>query len=272
MINRVLHVLTLLYGLNFSHHGSDLRIYGGKDADMEKYLFVVFMEKHINITHQGVWKLNYVPLCSGTALSSTWTLTASHCLDNENEALETESLFIRYNTAGELQRKKIMKVILSPNLQLHNVAIANDISLVKTDSIQLPFYAKLSSVDYTTLIGQEAILLGYGQTHTIYEKDPGTNYTLKMMDVMLMKCKHFPFIKIYTRMCTVPKCGVSEFLCPGDSGGTVLHSSGVIGVHSASLRCFLQKNSPLFGRFNYASIDMPVSPYLDWIRNEITRD
>ncbi|CAH3972468.1 unnamed protein product [Pieris brassicae] len=238
---------------------------------MEKFPFVVFMEKlYKYTTHKGVQKLKYLPKCSATALSSTWTLTAAHCVNNENVALETESLFIRYNTTGELQRKKILKGILSPNRQRRN--IANDISLVKTDSIQLPFYAKLSSVDYTTLIGQEAILLGYGKTHTSYEKDPGTNYTLKMMDVMLMKCKSLPFIKIYIRICTVPKCGVSEFLCPGDSGGTVLHSSGVIGVHSASLRCFQPKNSPLFGRFNYASIDIPVSPYLDWIRNEITRD
>ncbi|XP_022119271.2 uncharacterized protein LOC110996069 [Pieris rapae] len=163
-------------------------------------------------------------------------------------------------------------MISSPNLNLINDVMANDIGLVKTDSIELPSYAKLSSVDYTSLVGQEAIQLGYGNTHTSYEKDPGTNRTLKMMDVMLMKCERIPFLKIYISMCTVPKCGVTEFLCPGDSGGIVLHSSGVIGVHSAGIRCLKQKNSTIFGRWNYAGISVPVSPFLDWIRNEITRD
>ncbi|XP_022119266.2 trypsin-3-like [Pieris rapae] len=261
-----------MYGLSLSHHRPDLRIYGGKDADMKKFPFAVLMESAIYRKHKGVRKVEYAPFCSATALSSTWTLTASHCIGRKHVWLERELLFIRYNTTGEPQRKKILKIILSPNVNLNKDVMANDIGLVKTDSIELPSYAKLSSVDYTSLVGQEAIQLGYGNTHTSYEKDPGTNRTLKMMDVMLMKCGRIPISMIYIIMCTVPKCGVTEFVCPGDSGGTVLHSSGVIGVHSASIRCFQQKNSTIFGKYNYASINVPVSPYLDWIRSEITKD
>ncbi|CAF4950353.1 unnamed protein product [Pieris macdunnoughi] len=236
---------------------------------MEKFPFAVLMEEQRYTTHEGVRKLIYDPFCSATVLSSTWTLTASHCIDYMNIMLVP--LFIRYNTTGEPERKKILKIISNPNRPI-NERLANDIALVKTDSIQLPFYAKLSSVDYTTLVGQEAILLGYGLTYTEYEKDPGTNFTLKMMDVMLMTCKRTPLSKLYLSICTVPKCGVTEFICPGDSGGTVLHNSGVIGVHFGVVRCYEKKNSPLYGRFNYASISVPVSPYLDWIRSEITRD
>ncbi|XP_061382100.1 mite allergen Der p 3-like [Danaus plexippus] len=250
----------------------NLRIVGGRDALPGEYPYVLSMGLSILLSNNT--KI-YDPYCSCACLKPTWTLTAAHCIESSRSyrVPETAESVIRYHkTPNEVGYAKILSMFINPNYVSALIFwLNNDVGLLKTESIGIPTYGKLSAVDYTTLYGFQIFAVGYGLT----EDDEGRmkkalhiNKTLQVVNAVIIKCKE----NIYPVFCLTGVCGRWSALCPGDSGAPVIHSSGIIGVNSASRRdqCKSRKNSkPKNSMETSVGMITPISPFMNWIVNVI---
>ncbi|CAK1546957.1 unnamed protein product [Leptosia nina] len=260
MIYSILLLHKLFYECN--SYRTDLRIYGGEDADVRKFPFAVALE----ISYKRSKNTKYERFCSATALSPRWTLTASHCLNALPEitrGLKSAKPVVRYYSPDKKPLRKDIRTLIHPNYYENHkdYRVNNDIGFIQSDGIDISFYPRLSPVDYRTLYGQETTYLGYGLTYIRVGEE---NNTLKTMVAMITECDRTK-VNGWPTICTVPKCGSVDLMRPGDSGGTVLHGSGVIAVHSAGI------GWARVCKYNYAGIDVPVSPFIDWIASEIAK-
>ncbi|XP_068624824.1 serine protease SSP1-like [Battus philenor] len=269
---------------------SPLRIYGGRDASPGEYPYVVRLEvlRVTNFTNNTVIAKHH-HLCTASALTATWALTAAHCIAHLNRIFfgkpyTMEKLIIRY---GHVQSSTwanntfcdVISIVPHPFYYYSFVnfgsvksktGIKNDIGLVKTTPMHLKSYVKLSAVDYILMYGQEAVVAGFGITT---KKLPGgkiiTEDTLKLrkplqvLTVMITKCPEGTLLA--PSFCLAPRCGHTVTTCSGDSGGPLIHPSGVTGVLSISFRSgSCGKKAPKnVGRL--AGGMTPVSPYIEWI-------
>lgn len=58
-----------------------LRMIGGRNANKEEFPYVVRLEYGIIKTIDGETQIQYIPFCTGAALTASWILTAAHCDD-----------------------------------------------------------------------------------------------------------------------------------------------------------------------------------------------
>lgn len=260
-------------------HNKDLRMIGGKDGDYRKYPYIVRLETKI-------WRINtkYITsepfhCCTCSMLRSDWTLTAAHCVIPQGE--ENEQLFIRYGSKRPLGHNatvvKVLEYKVHPSFKDYIVIdllpskMENDIAVLKTEPVILPFYGRLSAVDYSSLFGQKAIACGYGMTNdtdnagsTVIEDTLTLNRPLQVVKVMLMRCTDKDTI-LQPSLCIARKCGRIVAAGEGDSGGPLLHKSGVVGVMSLGREFNLESPEE-----NYLDdLITPVSPFIEWIGNII---
>lgn len=263
--------------LGLSESVPPLRIIGGNDAEPGEHPYVLRMEAYepdlryeSDITrHQ----------CTVAALTATWVLTAAHCVDDEKE-----KFLIRYHEYGQpASREKSSKVIsnhLFPRYRtsenFHEVAdimfMYNDIAISKTEPMQLRHFGKLSSVDFPALRGLPVTVVGFGIT--LYDDELDDTKTLnKPLQVtrgIIEACDFNPVN--YPSMCLAPRCVEAAWICGGDSGGPVIHASGIVGVNSWGNTDCSSEDSTTEAFTGLVAAVTPVSPYLSWIRNVMLED
>lgn len=260
---------------------NELRVLGGLDAEYHKYPYIVRLELQFTVEGRAV----ATHLCSCSALTHTWTLTAAHCFDDLAPGYE---LVVRFGSRrpqdANAVAARVLKYILHPfykrikptSSDTHYI-LENDVSMFKTDPILLPVYGKISSVDYMSLIGQKATAAGYGNTNGTsnngdmeFKTTLILNKPLQILEVTMARCINDGPIKeiINPSICLLRKCGQSVSICAGDSGGPLLHESGIVGVNSLAVitDCAL---IPDHMRSNTIGIVTAISPFIEWIEEVI---
>lgn len=291
-------IVSLFISTLFLHvFGRDpaLRIVGGTDVGENELPYVARMLLRISqYNSTGIFEQE-LHICTCAILKPTWTLTAAHCFvvlglnitgnfTNEEGYLVKYKYQIRYrpfqiksNRDSERDMtSNIVEWIQHPasnfRLRIRPILVSNDIGLMKTEEIRLPQYGRISAMDYRSLVGLEVTATGYGLTNAggVFGDAPSLGKPLQKLGVIVIQCspRH-----TYVRpgVCIARRCGKFSVICPGDSGGPLVHSSGIIGVNSAGpIVCQLESfgNRFLLDMF----IQIPTSPYIDWISDVINKD
>lgn len=268
------------------------RIIGGKNADEDKFAYIVRLQYQILFNgHGDTLLLKQLHSCTAAVLTPIWSLSAAHCFlfgESLNVKIQNIStrLIVIYGPVKKRAVSEVLRTVSHPAYKLRYYDLSNDIGLTKHEPIILKEYARVSALDYVTMIGQEVTLTGYGITNAtaiIGDKNPQLieiasdattlGLPLQFLDAVVVNCEQSAKIKINGGMCLARACGQMSGLCPGDSGGPLLHQSGVVAVNSiGSLQihslCNLQPH-PAF--YDPAGVT-PTSPYIDWISKIIKNE
>ncbi|CAH2104112.1 unnamed protein product [Euphydryas editha] len=258
----------LLFILNLTNCEAALRVIGGRDALKDEFPFAIRLERkdEKHIKDENIF--SYKQHCTGAALTSEWILAAAHCYD---KSLKYFARFNSYFPKEKGQISPIIDVYIHPQYVDYRMNAQNDIGLFRSKNILVSHYAKISAVDYKALIGHEVNILGFGSTNaTEYEKP------LQVLNGMINNC--LPVEKsdrtityTYTPVCVVRSCRVKATICGGDSGGPVVHLSGIVGVNSMSHdNCNEFTTSLEITPGTSASMIATVSHALDWISQIIS--
>lgn len=259
---------------------SALRVIGGKDAEETEYPFVVRLQ---NLVRFRVTNMTLrIHFCTGTLIAPTWTVTAAHCAQYP----KTTSLYtiMPYLVTGTVLNawtkfnettKFIKKFVTHPGSLVDMFTLRNDIALIKSEAVTLSQYGRISAIDAVSLIGLEATVTGYGITNDSFLVDDATTLgkPLQTLDVLVVQCGEDIRQHVFPRLCVARRCGRSAGLCPGDSGGPLLHSSGILGVNSAGPQsleafCALEPTEPVYD----TGIITPIDLFIDWIKSTIDHD
>ncbi|CAG9793779.1 unnamed protein product [Diatraea saccharalis] len=246
-----------------------LRIRWGEDANVEEHPYIaalLYRYKKTNIV--GRFK------CTCTILKPIWALTAAHCVSIEGK--KKIYFFIGYGTKLPTKNYSTSDVIETQKHPSFN-KFNNDIALLKTEPIALSRYGKVSAADYTTLIGHAVLAFGYG----IMQDGKNLSLAFKLgkplqvTDMVIKKCAsvHNKRSVNFPSVCLSPKCGKVNIMCSGDSGGPLIHPSGIVAVLSFGIEIYCHEyfipdeGEKLISSGSY----MPVSPYIDWISSIVKK-
>ncbi|XP_047543389.1 trypsin-7-like [Vanessa atalanta] len=270
-----------VYSLNATSRDKSLRIIGGRDAVPGEFPYVLKME--YKLMRKGQNKdgdYRYSHICTCTVLKPTWSLTAAHCIQGLEEYTSTLDIkgVIRHNFSSDKESSfsNILSMFKEPNYRkIHRME--NDIGLLLSETIPVSQFAKVSSVDYFTLYGTKVLTLGYGVTigsNGSLGDARSVNKPLQVLDAVITRCPSKAFTPAF---CLGGICGLWPSSRAGDSGGPVLHVSGIVGVCSGTDltqgNTRYDKNKSLkvkikMGRQPIAMFT-PGSTYVDWITNVI---
>ncbi|XP_050550875.1 renal glandular kallikrein-like [Spodoptera frugiperda] len=258
-----------------------LRIIGGTDPGDEDLQYVARLRHLMVLDVENQHIEEDENLCTCAILTSNWTLTAAHCLIDFTEelinVLEYKHSRTPYMISAkhmvsygpfENDKQDVIRFFKHPAYARSALKLSNDIALVNTLPIHLKLYGHLGAVDYKTVVGHEAIVAGYGSEYIpgLVSKFNGCSpaIPLKKLKVVVAKCGENRHMN--PSMCVARRCKQPSYLCIGDSGGPLIHPSGIIGITSKGPKdlqgsCKLKSSSPVFD----VGIMTPVSPYIDWI-------
>ncbi|CAH4039037.1 unnamed protein product [Pieris brassicae] len=233
------------------------RIYGGRDAMPGEFPYVA-----IYGSFDKSW--NFDLSCSCSVVSPTWSLTAAHCIDITLKS-KGYVAFGDFIPGQKFNVSKVLKMYPHPSYRGDVSECGNyDIGLLRTKTIKIRQYGLLSAVDHTTMIGHEVIVAGFGSTNAsdIYTTIVTANKTLKVFKGMINSCLKVDY-HLCPRICVTPTCDRVSLICGGDSGGPVIHASGIVGVHAChNIQCDdVHKHSLAQG----SSVHQAVSPEIDWL-------
>lgn len=266
-------LLLIITHYNVLQTESSLRVYGGRDALRDEFPYVVRIEEMTRTATEDETtpKTTFWRRCTGAALTSSWILSAAHCHSEGDYTNPHQKLVARYNSYFPKYKGKIrpiLEVKIHPTYTNHSTELVmkDDICLFRSEGISVSRFGVLSPVEYKSLIGHEASTLGFGGTNSSEYKKP-----LQVLKGMLYDCSEETSIEYVYMLCLMPRCGVQTTICGGDSGGPVVHSSGIVGVNSMS-KGDCHENSKYLDvvRGTPASLLALVSPNLDWISNIIS--
>lgn len=250
-----------------------LRIVGGRDAEPGEFPYIVRMEVRTDvITHENNEYYKSRHHCTGAALATNWALTAAHCIDpNEVHIVR----FKEQPTQVEVHSSKVISVHIFPTYKNFKAFkyMRNDIAILKTDPMSLTQFGKLSAVDFSTLLGQAATVVGFGETR---EGDAMVDTKVLQKPLQVAKA----LIKncgedygLYPNMCLAPSCSDPARICGGDPGGPIIHASGIVGINSlyGENDCKIA-NIKKRKQGRLSAVMTPISLYIDWIRGVIQAD
>lgn len=274
---------------------SGLRIIGGRDVSPDEFPYVVRLEvAPVNMSENRRNRGNTM-FCSASVLTATWTLTAAHCIQflekfamNHPEVVHKNMIRLRHSDLSSNGSGRSHYIDPFPNKALFEILshykhpafkgilindiifIENDVGLLNTESISLQQYAKVSAVDFSTVTGQQAVAVGYGISTLFMKKaknGPALLGPLKVLDLVVVECSKL--WHLYPAMCVAQQCGRSPTMCAGDSGGPLIHPSGIIAITSVNKRrdCMVEGKE----RSNTVGVLTAISPYISWITSHIIR-
>lgn len=243
---------------------------GGRNATENEFPYVVklVLQKLSNVQSN-------IFICTSIVLTSTWTLTAGHCIDSvarlshSNMILTKLVLVYQPTPKSESAYSEILSTVLHPGIGM----AANDVGLLHTQPVIFAKYGKISSLDYTTLNGQQVFLVGFGMINEHHEE---ALHFPQVLEVIVKEC---PYMVHYPEICFAPPCFLqkhkSKALCPGDSGGPSIHPSGIIAINTMTdpRDCGMYKGKKLRRDRYDAGYNIgtatPLSPFIDWISSVI---
>lgn len=228
--------------------------------------------------------INIARICTGSAITKQWILTAGHCISKKLSHVE-------YGEKGNKNVSKIISKKLHPGYRMdysfggYYAILNNNIALIKVETMNLKKYARISARDYSTIIGEIVKYAGYGglklknennsskedgpkdqyqdrtkrQEETKEEKENRTPDELRVAQGGIIKCERERYIIFQPAMCFAPKCGRQKLrTSQADSGGPLTLDKRIIGVNSGY--------SPIM-----SDVFTPVSPFFDWITSTINK-
>lgn len=256
-----------------------LRMIGGRNASKEEFPYVVRLEYQMTKTIDKETQVQYIQFCTGAALTPSWILTAAHCDDPDVykvfQPITSKPIrkFARFNShlPNDLgSMSPITKVLAYPGALIDQLSYSfrakYDIALFQTENITVSRYGRISAIDFTSLIGHEVFVLGFGLTNASMNGKP-----MQVFKGILIKCgANLPFVNgLANMLCVVASCDIEATLCSGDSGGPTVHPTGIVGVTSAGwVDCYKLEGSTLPPVYASAAISM-TSSAIDWISNVI---
>lgn len=263
-----------------------LRIIGGRNATNGEFPYVIRLELQETMRNGTEDLVSYRFKCTCSLVKPTWSLTAAHCLIDEIN-LQTSSSkkrrVLRYDlNTRETGTSIILSVVQHPNYYSQETKyeyafLFNDIGLVQSEEVPITQYAMISSIDYTSLLGHQVLDLGYGLTigpDGMYGTALQLNKSLQVLDVIVTKCPHletYYHARAKPSFCTMGPCGRWSTAAFGDSGGPILHPSGIVGVLTGGdIRNLVEKSAMLTKLYTFAGVITPTSPFIDWIAKTIT--
>ncbi|CAG4936025.1 unnamed protein product [Colias eurytheme] len=266
----IYYFLTCLFVVLSGECEAGRRIFQGRDVLLGEFPYVA---------NWGLLKLHgnretFKPFCTCSIISATWAISAAHC--TQNESLRSY-FFLYYGSHISAVRgnfSKVLDVFIHPAYEFDNSINLRtiDICLLRTQRIQISEYAVISALDYKTLIGQEVYVAGHGRMNV------SSTYSLKkplqVFKGMINVCLETERPIGSYLICVSSQCGSLAMICGGDSGGPIIHTSGILGVNSASLiDCKYHFYNKEINKHTLAlassALISPVSPVLDWISRTI---
>ncbi|KAJ8738051.1 hypothetical protein PYW08_000646 [Mythimna loreyi] len=228
---------------------TQLRVLGGRDMRPDEYSAVIVLI---------AFESEAMRTCSGVMVTEYFGLTAAHCIIGNPLHAWFKNFTeqpIRLETAVE-----VLETFIHPSFRILKIGsvvahMENDICLFHSFKVHVKSFARLSAVDYTTMLGLPITYVGGGFTSInslIYKNVSSEDYVrqLQVGEGLITRCD--PVLSFISKfiMCISPKCtNRIERPWPGDSGGPLIYNNRVIGICSTAV-------PPMY---------TPVSPYLDWI-------
>lgn len=199
-------------------------------------------------------------------ITDTWVITAAHCIIpfiQEPYAIHYGNVTVPREESGDF--KKIRKWIQHPYFEHaemygreQNAARSltkNDIGLLQVEKVPLKAFVKISALDHMSLIGHSAKYAGFGMID-LKVSENAISQPLKIADTLIVKCTAENDPQGFPNICLSPKCEKSQMAFRGDSGGPLVAGGKLVGVCS---------------RIALQVIYTPVSPYLTWIHDTLTK-
>ncbi|XP_026742364.1 trypsin beta-like [Trichoplusia ni] len=240
-MNYIVSTLILFFLLRVDGVPSGFRILSNRKAYVHEYPFIVKLERQVIISGiSDVDAADSVHICTGTALSTTLTLTAGHCIDSTNPSkVLTNNLrikcVIRYGIAGT-ETVDLMSTIRHPSYKDRPRSFQNDIGLLRTTAMRLNQFGTLSPLDINMVGGQEISFVGY---ESFYENSSliapsrrQISYPKKVLRAKIIRSDTRNATTV-PGVCVIRRCVPSSVqVCPEASGSPMLHASGIVGINT----------------------------------------
>lgn len=192
-----------------------------------------------------------VPHCIGTLISPTWVLTAAYCLD-DTTFVQFGNLSIPFNETNSL--RKVLARERPPSSKISKP----DLGMILITSVSIVDFGQLSAVDYTAMAGHVGKYTDFSSSQKEYLKE-GVVGTCSADD------KRSSFTP---NLCVAPKCSEKEQLSlPGEPGSPLFYDGKLAGVHVGGSALKSLDDTKLFFLRTYT----PISPYLTWIHQELSK-
>lgn len=258
---------------------SGLKIESIRDARNDEYPFIMRLESRIILLYEDrISAENNIHICTCVALSPSWSLTAGHCIDSAgpkkdfSDNLRFQTV-VRYGSINS-STAEVLSTILHPSYHDPVLKMQNNIGLLRTEIIRLKKFVLISAIDINTLNGYEVTLAGHtaingslriGETDTSVERPPS-----QLLNALLVRYENNNN-SMFPAKCVAKGCSSVSSLCDADSGGPMLHSTGVIGINTLSL-----ENIKLCSAMNQDGLIrmefiIPTKPHIKWINMNVHR-
>lgn len=210
----------------------------------------------------------YARACTGSMITATWGITASHCLETKYWS-RFGKMYVAYGNFTESPiftglYVPVIETFLHPsycalntNNGKNDIIVNNDVGLFRSENVPKKTYAVLLAAEYSTLVGLPVLYVGGGRTKM--EPDYVDAFRpLQLGEATIINCDEAMRSISKTVICLAPKCS-NRMETPwyGDSGGPLIYDGKIIGV------CSYIIEHKIIKRMGYA----PLSPYLDWINS-----
>jgi secreted trypsin-like serine protease len=198
------------------HASAQQRIVGGSFVPNGSYKFAVSLQNSSN-GH----------ICTGSLITSTWVLTAAHCINNVNVAKHVRLGTVDATSGG--LKITIKRTIKHPDFNI--VEGGGDIALVELSSPATGITPLARYTANTPSAGASVRLLGWGQTVPQVGSGASTSRYLKQLDSSILASSNCQGNKIRsTEICI--KGTSTAAACTGDSGGPAIYSGKLLGLTS----------------------------------------
>lgn len=239
----------------------DYRIVGGFTGRIENFPFMLSIHDAL-AGH----------LCCGTLVTTTWVLTAGHCLQSSDFNIGRCSVVAGSTSVSKIDRRsgqvlrRPVAYVVHPDFVLN--LMLNDVGMILVD-YPFPLSKKIGLVPvvdhapggFRSLVGERCAVVGWGAVKD--NEAYGELFTpqLQVASLPLVDARECSqalggdFIREELSICTYSPEGLDA--CKGDAGGPLLCNGVQVGVTSWGIGC---------GRRNAPGVFARIDTHAEWIK------